>query len=79
MHTRAARIAQQRRLAAGLEADVRAEIARTAELVERLAGVTLPQVAGEHDRRSLAQMVRDSGYGSDDIAPVLRIDGKGYR
>lgn len=82
MYTRAERERKQRdELARGFAADVEAGRKTTAELVARISGVRLPEQAGAHDRRTLAQMVADSGFGrlDDDVGAVLMIDGKGYR
>ena len=83
MYTRAERERKQRdELARGFAADVEAGRKTTAELVARIAGVRQPEQAGAHDRRTLAQMVRDSGFssaGPDELRPVLSIDGKVYR
>lgn len=71
---------QADRLARGFAAEVRRQQAETAALVQALAGSHVPEVAGAHDRRTLAELVRDSGFSSaDDEAAVLSIDGRGYR
>lgn len=70
------------RLARGLAEDVRRQQRETAELVQALAGVQIPALAGQHSRRTLDEMVADSGFSTADpaeLAPILRIDGRVYR
>jgi len=73
---------QAEALARGFAADVRAQQAQTAALVQQLAGVQQPEQAGAHGRRSLEQLAADSGFsdaGREELAPVLSIGGRAYR
>ena len=69
-----------RQLERGFAADVQAQQRATADLVRQLAGVRHPTKAGAHSRRSLEQIVRDSGFSdAGELDAVLRIDGRAYR
>lgn len=71
---------QSDRLSRAFDASVRQQQAETRALVEVLAGSRQPEQAGQHGRRTLAQMVRDSGFSdAGELEPVLMIDGRAYR
>lgn len=82
MRSHADRERQRAELARGFAADVRAQQAETAALVQQLAGVRQPEQAGAHGRRSLEQLAADSGFstaGPAELAPVLSMGGRVYR
>lgn len=71
---------QSDRLARAFDASVRRQQDETRALVQVLAGSKQPEQAGQHGRRTLAQMVHDSGFSdAGELEPVLMIDGRRYR
>ena len=68
-----------KRTAKRFDEHVLAQQAANAALVEALGASVTPALFGQHSRRSLEQMVRDSGFGdAGALVPVLRINGKPY-
>ena len=74
--------AQLDRLARGFAADVARGRVETAELAQRIAAGANSAQAGQHKRRTLAEMLRDSGFSDTtelDVAVVRTSDGRAYR
>lgn len=74
--------AQLDRLARGFAADVARGRVVTAELAQRIAAGANSAQAGQHTRRTLAEMLRDSGFSDTtelDVAVVRTSDGRNYR
>jgi hypothetical protein len=72
--------AQLDRLARGFAADVARGRVETAEIAQRIAAGANSAQAGQHKRKTLEQIVRDSGFSdAGELDAVLRIDGRAYR
>lgn len=71
------------RLARGFAADVARGRVVTAELAQRIAATHQDSLqVGQHKRRTLAEMLRDSGFSDTtelDVAVVRTSDGRAYR
>ena len=70
------------RLARGFAADVARGRVETAEVVQGIAAGANSAQAGQHKRRTLAEMLRDSGFSDTtelDVAVVRTSDGRAYR
>lgn len=74
--------AQLDRLARGFAADVARGRVETEKIREKIVQSATTAQAGHHKRKTLAEMVRDSGFSDTtelDVAVVRTSDGRTYR